>query len=333
MKLIFLCLLALLVSFLLTWFLRQYALKKHVLIDDPNQRSSHSLPTPRGGGIAIVLAFCSVFVLFEYTERPMFLFSVLGAGVLVAAVGFFDDLKSLSPRIRLVGHLLAAVLIISGLGGVPPIKIFGWHISETLFGYGLAVLAVVWMINLFNFMDGIDGIAAVQVISVCFGCALLALSQGYIDWIFLPILLMFATLGFALFNFPPASIFMGDAGSGFLGIMLAVLILQLGWVDARLFWVGIILHAVFIADATCTLFYRVFQGEKLYLAHRTHAYQIAAQKLNSHLVVTVLVGLINILWLLPLAGLMLFDWIELPATLVLAYVPIIAVVWYVKKQA
>lgn len=289
-------------TFILTALLRRYALSKS-LIDIPNDRSSHSIPTPRGGGVAIVVSFLAALcLLFVGGLIPSDLFlSGVGAGALVAIIGFMDDHGHIAARWRLLGHFTAAAWALYWLGGFPPVHAFGQVVNLGWAGTALAAFYLVWMLNLYNFMDGIDGIAGVEAVTVCLGVCVLY-GVGADDSLIWPALLLATSVaGFLVWNFPSARIFMGDAGSGFLGLILGILTLQAAWVSFDLFWGALILLGVFIVDATFTLLRRLIRGEKVYEAHRSHAYQFASRQYGKHWPVTVTVGLINLLWLLPIA--------------------------------
>lgn len=290
------------VSGLLTALLRRYALARS-LIDVPNARSSHTVPTPRGGGVAIVVTMLLALPLLlgAGVFALPFLWALLGAGGLVAVVGFLDDHGHVAARWRLLAHFAAAAWALGWLGGSPPAAWLGEPLDLGWVGGVLAVLYLVWMLNLYNFMDGIDGIAGMEAISVCGGGALIYILAGQPALSVVPLLLAASALGFLCWNFPPAKIFMGDAGSGFLGITLGILSLQAGWVAPELFWAWLILLGAFVVDATWTLLRRLLRGEKAYEAHRSHAYQHAARRFGGHLPVTLGVAAINLLWLLPIA--------------------------------
>lgn len=315
---------AVVLTLVLTGIVRFYALRNS-MIDIPNYRSSHKVPTPRGGGIAIVVSFIfSVLVLgyLQLIPREL-MFSLLGSGGLVAIIGFFDDLGHIAARWRLLAHFSAASWALYWLGGLPDIQVAGFSLEFELLRNFFAALFLVWMLNLFNFMDGIDGIAGLEVITVCAGAAVLYYTIGMENRVFLSILLAACTVGFLFWNFPPAKIFMGDAGSGFLGLVLGLLTINAAWDHQSLFWGWLILLGVFIVDATVTLLRRLARGEKIYEAHRSHAYQNASRQYGSHKVVTLCVGAINIIWLLPCAlAVVLQIW---PAWLGLSvgYVPLI----------
>ncbi|WP_460158332.1 MraY family glycosyltransferase [Pseudomonas sp. S3_E11] len=309
-------------SFLLTWVLRRYAMT-HSLIDLPNARSSHSIPTPRGGGVAIVLSFLvAVLVMFFLKNLPLNqAAALLGAGSFVALNGFWDDHRHLAARWRLLGHFLAAFWALYWIGGLAPISFFGLNIEMGIFGSLIAIFFLVWMLNLYNFMDGIDGIAGIEAVSVCASAALLYWLEG--ERVEGPLLLACSVLGFLCWNYPPAKIFMGDAGSGFLGMTFGIFILQSAWVSSNLFFAWLILLGVFIVDATLTLIRRLLRGEKVYEAHRSHAYQFASRHYKRHLPVTLATGILTIAWLLPVAFLVVDDKLEGVVGLLIAYLPLL----------
>jgi len=300
---------ALFLSAILTGLLRRYALNSQ-LLDIPNARSSHSIPTPRGGGVSIVLVFLLGVPILLYIGVISLgvMWALIGAGAIAAIIGFLDDHGHIPARWRLLAHFMAATWGLYCLGGLPPLVIslpldYGNALFNfDLLGQILALFYLVWLLNLYNFMDGIDGLASIEAITVCIGGALLyflsAETAG--QWV-LPLFLAFTVAGFLLWNYPPAKIFMGDACSGFLGLVLGLLSIQAAWINPLFFWSWLILLGVFIVDATFTLCRRFLQDDKVYEAHRSHAYQYASRYYQSHKVVSITVGLINIIWLTPLA--------------------------------
>jgi len=317
--------LSLLLSIALTGLMRSYAIRAN-LLDRPNERSSHSVPTPRGGGVAIVVTFLlALAVAAGFAGVPLRLATALGgAGALVAVLGFIDDRRSLSPSVRFAGHVLAAGWVVFWLEQIPTIPILGYPVDPSYFGPPLCLLFIAWMINLFNFMDGIDGIAGIEAMTVSVGGALLWLNHGLpgTEWV-VALLFGAAVLGFLAWNFPPAKIFMGDAGSGFTGLTIATLALWCGQTTPALFWSWFILIGCFMVDATTTLIRRVRRGERFSEAHRTHAYQYASRLHGEHRPVTVGVGLINLLWLFPIAAAVAGGWLDGVAGVALAYAPLL----------
>ena len=329
-------LLALILSFILTGLLRRYALAS-CLLDIPNARSSHSIPTPRGGGLSIVIVFLTGLPVLSWmgllTAESLWAF--LGAGAWVALVGFMDDHDHIPARWRLLAHFTGAAWGLYWLGGLPPLElslptspsIYSFDLGWT--GQILGLFYLVWLLNLYNFMDGIDGLASIEAITVCLGGALLyVLGSENISSQVTTVLLAITVIGFLFWNFPPAKIFMGDAGSGFLGITLGLLSIQATWIAPQFFWSWLILLGVFIVDTTWTLARRFLQGEKIYEAHRSHAYQYASRLYGSHKLVSLTIGAINIIWLTPLALLVGFMKLNAFLGLVLAYLPLIFLAVY-----
>lgn len=313
-----------LASFTLTWALRHYALSRS-LLDVPNARSSHSVPTPRGGGVAIVLVFSLAlwFLLSAGLIAISTFCAIAGSGALIAIIGFMDDHGHIAARWRLLGHFIASTWLLVWLGGLPTIQFGGTMVDLGWLGHILGLFYLVWLLNLYNFMDGIDGIASVETICVCLGASVLYWSGDTPQLVWAPLMLAVAVAGFLFWNFPPARIFMGDAGSGFLGIVLGGLSLQAASVSANLLWGWLILLGVFIVDATFTLFRRLLRGDKIYEAHRSHAYQFASRQFGKHLPVTLAVGAINLFWLLPIAlGVVQFGLNSIMG-LILAYAPLV----------
>ncbi|AVG42336.1 glycosyl transferase [Achromobacter insolitus] len=326
--------LAVLVAWVLTGALRRYALARNV-IDIPNARSSHKVPTPRGGGIAFVVTYIAgLCALLGTGALALDGVAVLaGGGAWIALIGFLDDHGHIQARWRLLAHFLAAAWVLYWMGGAPPLTLFGVALSTGWVLNAFAVLYLVWLLNLYNFMDGIDGLASIEAMCVAGGGVLLYALVGAPAAAIPSLLLVAAVAGFLIWNFPPAKIFMGDGGSGFLGLVLGALSLQAGWQSPALFWGWLILLGVFIVDATFTLLRRLLRGEKVYEAHRSHAYQFASRKWASHRRVTLAVLAINLLWLLPLAVAAVSGWLDGVVAVVIAYVPLFGLAILLKAGA
>ena len=167
-------------SAFLTAGVRRYAITKKI-IDIPNSRSSHVLPTPRGGGVAIVFSYIGglLFLLWLEKVECSTAFALLGSGVGIAILGFLDDHGHIPARWRLLGHSLSAIWCLSWLGGFPSISLLGYLVNLEWVGFILAILYLIWTLNLYNFMDGIDGIASVECISVCLSVVVIYILSGY----------------------------------------------------------------------------------------------------------------------------------------------------------
>lgn len=313
------------VASILTFIVWRYARVRQVL-DIPNERSAHTTPTPRGGGVAIVLAFLGAASLLavQHIVDVAVVQALVGAGGLVAAIGFLDDHKPMPASWRLVAHFAAAAWVLMSLNNLPQLDLAETSVRLRWPGYLLTSLFLVWLLNLYNFMDGIDGMAAGEAVTVGFAAALLYSFDPATQtaWV-LPASLAAAALGFLLWNWPPARIFMGDAGSGFLGIAFGVLSLHSASIDSKWPWVWIILLGVFIVDASVTLLQRLRTGQRVHEAHRTHAYQNAAHFLGRHRPVTLAICAINLLWLLPIAALVAADILSGPIGVMFGYLPLV----------
>jgi UDP-N-acetylmuramyl pentapeptide phosphotransferase/UDP-N-acetylglucosamine-1-phosphate transferase len=259
-------------------------LRHRDVLDHPNERSSHRVPTPRGGGIAVIGSLLLAWVLLARAGlvMPGVIGIAIGA-VLTAAISWIDDLRGLSPILRLVAQLAAVAI---------GILTQGW--SESFVAFAVIGLLWIWWINLFNFMDGIDGIAGAEAAAIGLGLLLFASLGTGAD----AALAMFAAaavgaaLGFLVWNWSPARIFLGDVGSAPLGYLLGFLLVDL---VMRGFWkVALILPLYFIADATITLVRRLLRGERVWQAHREHFYQQAVRAGLAHAAVVERVTAANV---------------------------------------
>ena len=283
-----------LVAILGTGLLVRFAPQLH-LVDLPNERSSHVRPTPRGGGLALVFAIALGSLLLP-GSLPLAIAPALWAALPIALIGLIDDRRGLSARVRLAGHLIAALACVLLFARAVPLEPH-WPRAALV---AASVLAIAWGTNLFNFMDGIDGIAAMQAIFIAgAGALLLGASAPPIAaalWV-----IVAACAGFQIWNWAPARIFMGDVGSGFFGFLLAAiaaLTLLQGLVSLP---VWLIVWGTFIADTGVTLARRVLRGERWWSAHRSHAYQHLSRRWDSHALSTLLYAAINVIVLAPLA--------------------------------
>jgi UDP-N-acetylmuramyl pentapeptide phosphotransferase/UDP-N-acetylglucosamine-1-phosphate transferase len=257
-----------------TWLARRYALRA-ALLDHPGERRSHAVATPRGGGIAIVIAMVPVLVALclQGGGAGALFAAVLGGLALVAGIGWWDDHRPLGAMPRLAVHALAAALLAWGLNAAGA--------GAIVAGSGF-VLALV-LVNVWNFMDGIDGLAGSQALVASAAYALFA-GSGPVAW--LGVALAAACAGFLPFNLPRARIFLGDVGSGTLGYLLATLVaLSLpiaGRTAAPLLLLPLLAFGV---DASLTLARRMLCGERWWEPHVQHAYQAQARR-RGHAAVT-----------------------------------------------
>lgn len=317
---------ALILSALLTEAVRRFVLS-HGLLDVPNYRSSHGVATPRGGGLAIVGVTTSALLAFTAlgVGGGQLALALIGGGVAVALVGFLDDRQQMPVHVRLAVHVMAAVWALYCLGGLPPLRIGEHLLSLGWVGNPLAVAAIVWTLNLFNFMDGIDALAASEAAFVAGAGALLGVVSGSTPTVpAVALAFTAACCGFLVWNWPPAKIFMGDVGSGYVGYVVAVLALAATRENPEALWVWLILGGVFFVDATVTLVRRAARGERIYDAHRSHGYQWLARRWGSHRRVTVAVMMLNLIWLLPCAFLATLHPDHAVAIVVVALAPLVA---------
>lgn len=287
---------------LLTWLVHRHVAARGIW-DIPNARSSHTVPTPRGAGMAIAATILggTVILWFAGLLRTLVLMPlIVGSGIL-AVVGYVDDKRSLSPITRFAWQLFASIICIAALGWLRGGQQDFFAQMPSAIAFLVLVLGVIWNTNLFNFMDGIDGLAGAQAIFMAGASAILvAVADGPVGWGAMFALTAGACAGFLLFNWAPARIFMGDVGSAFLGFWFATLAVALQMEGVLSVWVSMTLATLFIGDATATLLRRLFSGEKWYVAHRTHVYQRLAKHFG-HRSVTLGACSINLIVVLPVA--------------------------------
>lgn len=270
-------------SVLFTGVYRQFALTRD-LIDHPNHRSSHVQPTPRGGGVVFcVLFLICLAVLPWFHLAPSDGFKLLGVPALIIAIlGFLDDVKGLPAKLRFAIQLAAAVLFLYVLKLDFANDLHGWLVAVPAVGFMLILLATVWSTNLYNFMDGTDGIASVEAITLYGVGGILLWLQGAYQVAFIAWMLTAGVAGFLVWNWPKAKLFMGDVASSFLGFLVIPFAL-IGYFEFGLsVFVWFILYLAFTMDATLTLIRRVLNREKIYQAHKLHAYQRLHQAGYTH---------------------------------------------------
>lgn len=290
-----------LTTFLGVVFFRRWSLRRD-LLDIPNERSSHTEPVPRGGGVVICLVSILTFLIFSTVSGEVFYWTYFAGALIVAIISLVDDIKPISPLLRLLFHSLAAGLIVFELGGFERFLLPFYGIVYTgFFGKILAFLWIIWLINAYNFMDGIDGIAAVQAVTAGFGWCLTGYVFGLPSIGFLGGLLAVSSLGFLMLNWQPAKIFMGDVGSAFLGYSFAVIpLLCLKRIESPVVegifpWIAVTMVWFFVFDSGVTFIRRLVRGEKVWEAHRQHIYQQLVISGFSHAFITVIYGLASLL--------------------------------------
>jgi UDP-N-acetylmuramyl pentapeptide phosphotransferase/UDP-N-acetylglucosamine-1-phosphate transferase len=273
-----------LVSAAATWIVLLW-LRRREILDHPNDRSSHDRPTPRGGGLAVIpVVALSWIVLAVLGLAPLRTLAPVAAAVGLAYLSWRDDRVSLPVGTRLVAQFGAVAIGLFFLPGAG--TVFQGVLPPWLDLVATAVLWV-WFVNLFNFMDGIDGITAGEAVTIGLGVALIALvSADYQSGaLMLGLSIAAAALGFLVWNWHPAKLFLGDVGSIPLGFLLGWLLLGLAgtgsWAPAA------ILPLYYLTDATLTLLFRLVRGRRVWQAHREHFYQRAVQRGSSHAAVVI----------------------------------------------
>lgn len=272
------------------------------MLDIPNERSSHNVPTPRGGGIVICLVSVVTFFIYSFFVGESFYWAYFAGAGIVAGISLLDDIKTISPFWRIMFHSLAAGLAVWTFGGFEVILVPFYGIIQIGFWVNIfTFLWIVWLINAYNFMDGIDGIAATQSVTAGVGWSLTGLFWGIEDIAFYGGVLAVSSMGFLLLNWQPAKIFMGDVGSAFLGYTFAVIPLmalkrmESPEAEAILPWIAVVFVWFFVFDSVLTFFKRLFRGEKVWQPHREHIYQKLVIAGLTHSKVTGIYGLGSII--------------------------------------
>ena len=275
-------------------------LERRGMLDVPNVRSSHTVPTPRGGGIALVAAITVAWTWGAAmgTAAATATAIVLGLGLGLAALSFRDDVRALPVLIRLGGQIAVVAV---GTAALPADGLVFQGLLPLVADRALAALVWLWFVNLYNFMDGIDGITGIETFSIGVGLFLaMTLAAGPGDVAYGGLCTAAAAVGFLWWNRHPARIFLGDVGSIPLGFWVGWLLLSAAAVGH---WVpALLLPLYYLADATLTLMRRAFAGEAVWRAHAGHFYQHAARALGRHDSVTRVILVVN-LGLIALAAL------------------------------
>ena len=275
-------------SFVLTYMVKEHAIKNS-LVAEINERSSHSVPTPHGGGIAIAITwFLGLSYLFFTDQLDPSLYYALMSGMIISVISYLDDLFELSAKVRLTIQALVAILGLSFIGGLQEIDLFFFSIENQVITNVLSFFMIVWFINLYNFLDGIDGYAGSEAVFLGIAGFVLFGGEHFL-------VLIAAVLGFLVWNWHKAKIFMGDVGSTLLGYNIAIFTLYYGNQEPDNLWIWIILFGLFWFDATLTLFRRYKNKEKLSQAHKKHAFQRLHQSGWTHDKIVIYSILVNLL--------------------------------------
>jgi Fuc2NAc and GlcNAc transferase len=256
-----------------TRVVRNWARRRDV-VDHPGARKAHAVPTPRGGGLAIVVTVLTGVAIggaLGWIRAPLAAALILG-GTAIAIVSWLDDIYELSIWTRLIVHTLASAGALACLGGVSHVSVFSVVHRLGLVGNVVIIIGMVWVTNLYNFMDGADGFAALEAVMVSVAAAII-MPLYTPEARYLALLLAAAALGFFYWNRPPASVFMGDVGSCFIGFYFGVLAIDAKTSSSMPMTVWVIMLGVFVSDASLTLIRRMVTGKKWTEGHRTHAYQ------------------------------------------------------------
>lgn len=303
---------------------KSFAIRRGILAN-PNFRSLHEHPIPRGGGIvfSLVCMAGSVGLAVTVGLAPELVRALVLGGTAATAFGFADDILQIEAKTKFIVQGLLAAWILICFGGYP---LFDVPWTPIFVDLVLSWLGLLWLMNLYNFMDGTDGMAASGAVFISVAAIVVVFAAGAPNGIVVVFGLVAAcSLGFLVFNWPPASMFMGDSGSLFLGFCFGALIagtIVSGQISR---WTWLIIFGYFAIDTTTTTLLRIFVTKKWYGAHRSHAYQNLARIGGSHLKVVTGVSLYHVLWLLPLAVWSTLAPSSAPIAGALAVVPV--VIW------
>lgn len=308
-------------SYMATYIVRLIAIKLNIY-DIPVERSSHTLPTPRGGGIAIAISWYTgiTYEHIFWNSMPANLFHAFLSGLLIVVIGIIDDIWGLNPKIKFIFQVIASLVALYFLGGLQKVDL-GFVVLDNIYLLSIvALIGIIWAINLFNFLDGIDGYLGSEVAFVSIAIGILCTNS-------MVMLLGSVTLGFLVWNWQKARIFMGDVGSTLLGFNVAIFAIYYQNTGKTSILIWIILSSVFWFDATLTLLRRFRNREKLTLAHRKHAYQRIVMWGFSHQRTVIYSITINIV-------VFLFAWLStrFPEYIILFLLIVISMLYYIVKQ-
>ena len=276
-EIIVFCLCIFIFSLIFTRYLIFFAKSKNI-VDIPNDRSSHAVCTPRGGGLSISLSIimCLLFIILSSDKVPAYLLSFTICTTLILIIGVIDDLKGLSIITRAFLYLIISFVFILSTTGIGSFS----HHNFVIFI--LVTIVLTWIINLYNFMDGADAISGIQAVICALPAGIIFSLSDEHDIALLCYTLVASSIGFLVWNWPPAKIFMGDVGSCVIGFVFGCLMIITYLQNHFSILIWLILLSFFIVDSTLTLITRIINREKWYQAHRTHSYQRVLQMGHSH---------------------------------------------------
>jgi UDP-N-acetylmuramyl pentapeptide phosphotransferase/UDP-N-acetylglucosamine-1-phosphate transferase len=278
-------------SFILTFVIRKLAITISIL-DVPSERSSHKNPTPKGGGLAVAVVWFTGLLYFYLTKNidDRLFFSFL-PGILLVVIGIIDDIVAIRPLYRLIFQFIVSSIAVFMLGGLEKLDLGFYVVENRTVLTVLALLGTIWFINLFNFLDGIDGYIGMEVVFISSSMILLFNDR-------ITPLLLAATLGFLIWNWQPAKIFIGDVGSTLLGFNIAIFSIYYQNISKSSLLIWLMLSSLFWFDATLTLYRRYRHKEPLIIPHRKHAFHRIVKAGFSHQKTVLLGFAINLVILL-----------------------------------
>lgn len=324
--------LVVLCSNLIIYSVREFSIRKKIL-DIPNNRSSHSLPTPKGGGLSIVIIMIVTIILLSCEDLiaiDITMAMIIGL-IIVSLTGLVDDLINLSVWKRVLAYLTSISISLYFVGGLDDISINNYSVHLSYAGYLASLFFLFWLVNLYNFMDGTDGFAAIQTISVSLFICYLLFMLNDMPLFILFFCLIVSTTVFLFWNWFPAKIFMGDVGSCSIGFLFGLFAVYTASRDLISLSVWVILLSPFIGDATFTLLKRILKKEQWYKAHNSHAYQKIYQSGYKHNELAFSLLVLNIIIVWPCAYLANYNKNLELAMIMLSY-GIIGIIWYLAQN-
>jgi len=315
-----------LLSIVGTIFYRSFAIK-HSILSNLNFRTLHQKPTPRGGGVIFSMIFALSVILFSSLNIiEKHLINVFGYGsILALLLGYIDDLIGISSLKKLLLQFFLVFWILYFFS----LTIFTQNEVFSLAFWLVVPITLVWLINAYNFIDGVDGMAILGAILISSTIILtLIFTSGFSDLMLLLLALLASCLGFLFFNWPKASIFMGDSGSIFLGFCFSSLIVFSVTTNQVSIFTWLVVFGYYLGDTSTTTILRIFLVKKWYGSHRSHAYQNLARIKDNHFLVTSGVLIYHLFWLLPLAILTVFKQNMVLIIVICAYLP--SILWTIR---